>query len=145
MSSTAAESCKKALFTDSLKVNLSDSTTQCTGVLLPTTCTYSSASSVVAPVLCVGMRSSSPALLKSLQGTDHCTIKSAATHTVLFWTDSGFTTFASSSLFFNFWRGTSRGLAKFLARQLQQHKWRTHPEMSRHPPQLQHSAPFWLT
>ena len=54
----------------------------------------------------------SPSLIKSLQTTDDCTPKSAATHAVSIRTDSGFSKLAFSSLFSKFSSGTSRFLVE---------------------------------
>ena len=53
-----------------------------------------------------------PALIKSLQKTDDCTPKLAATHAVSRLTDSGFSNLASSSHLSNFSSGTSRFLVE---------------------------------
>ena len=120
VSKTPLKSFKKAWFTDSLKVKLSESTPSFTGVLLPTTSTYSSASSAVIVAHSPGMGRLSPSLIKSLQTTDDWTPKPAATHAVSIRTDSGFSNLAFSSLLCNFSTGTSRELREILARQLQQ-------------------------
>ena len=107
ISRTPPKSFKKAWFTDSLKVNLSESTPPFTGVLLPTTSTYSSASSTVIAAHSPGMGRLPPALIKSLQTTDDCTPKSAATHAVSKRTDSSFSNLEISSYLSNFSSGTS--------------------------------------
>ena len=63
---TPLKSFKKACFTDSLKVKLSESTPSFTGVLLPTTSTCSSTSSAVIVAHSPGMGRLSPSLIKSL-------------------------------------------------------------------------------
>ena len=112
VSRTPHKSFKKAWLTDSLKVNPSDSISRCTGVLLPTTSTYSSSSSAVIVAYSPGMGRLSPSLIKSLQRTNDCTPKSAATHAVSMWTNSGFSKLTSSSLLSNFSSGTSRFLVE---------------------------------
>ena len=103
---------KKALLTDSLKVNPSDSTSLYTGVLLPTTSTYSSASSTVIVAHSPGMGRLPPVLIKSLQTTDHCTHKSAATHAFSIPTDSRFSLLDLPSFLSNFSNGTLRVLVE---------------------------------
>ena len=120
VSKTPLKSFKKAWFTDSLKVKFSKSTPSFTGVLLPTTSTYSSTSSAVIVAHFPGTGRLSPSLIKSLQTKDDWTPKSAATHAVSIRTDSGFSNLAFSSLLCNFSTGTSRELREILARQLQQ-------------------------
>ena len=108
VSRTPPKSFKKAWLTDFLKVNPSDSISFCIGLLLPTTSTYSSASSAVIAAHSPGMGRLPPALIKSLQTTDDCTPKSAATHAVSIRTDSGFSNLDFPSLNSNFSTGTSR-------------------------------------
>ena len=98
VSKTPLECCKKEWLTDSLKVNPSDSISLCTGVLLPTTSTYSFASSTVTVTHSPGVGRVPTALIKSRQATDECTSKSAATHAVSIRTDSGFSNLAPSAL-----------------------------------------------
>ena len=98
VSGTPSKFFKKASLTDSLKVNPSDSISRCTGLLLPTTSTYSSASSAMIVAHSPGMGRLSPALIKSLQTTDHCTPKSAATHAFSIRIDSRFSNLAFSAL-----------------------------------------------
>ena len=107
LSITLLESHSKAWLTVSLKVNPSRFTSQCTGVLLPTTaiCSSTSASSIGAHSFSLSIGRLSPFLLASLQRTEDCTIKWAATQTVSFQTDSGFADLPSSSLLSKFSTG----------------------------------------
>ena len=98
VSGTPSKFFKKAELTDSLKVKPSDSVSRCTGVLLPTTSLYSSASSAVIVAHFPGMGRLSPALIKSLQTTDHRTPKLAATHAFSIRIDSSFSNLAFSAL-----------------------------------------------
>ena len=81
-------------------MNLSDSISLCAEVLLPTTSTYSSASSTVITAHSPGMARLPPALMKSLQATDHCTPKSesAETHAFSMRTDPRFSNLAFSAV-----------------------------------------------
>ena len=93
-------------------LNPSDSISLCTGVLLPTTFTYSSTSPTVIVTHSPGMGRLPSALIKSLQTTNGCTPKMAAAHALSTPTDSGFSKLASSSLLSNFSSGTSRFLVE---------------------------------
>ena len=91
-------------------MNPSDSISLCTGLLLPTTSKYSSASSTVIVAHFPGMGRLPRALIKSLQTTDHCTPKSAATHAFSIRTDSRFSNLEFPSLLSIFSSGTWRVL-----------------------------------
>ena len=67
-------------------------------VLLPTTSTYSSASSTVIVAHSPGMGRLSPSLIKSLQTKDDWTPKSAATHAISIRIDSRFSNLVFSAL-----------------------------------------------
>ena len=84
--------------THSLKVKPSNSTPQCTEVLLSTTSIYSSTSAILVASLSLALGRSSPCLIASPQGREDITTMSAATHTNSFRIDSGFATLAFSSL-----------------------------------------------
>ena len=119
VSRTPLKSFKNAWLTDSLKVNPSDPCNYA-----PDYCSqlhphiHPPHQQIAA--LSPGMGRLSPSLIKSLQTTDDCTPKSAATHAVSIRTDSGFSNLAFSSLLCNFSTGTLRDYGKILARQLQQ-------------------------
>ena len=90
--------------------SLSVCTSQCTGVLLPTTFFSSSVPLPLIAALSLGMGNSSSLLFKAPKGAQDRTSTSAETQTVSIRTDSGLASLASSSLLSNFSTGTSPGV-----------------------------------